>query len=78
MAKRDGLADMIGDFIGDIIGWAFCLAILSAFYILGFAVAKWIGLGEHRESAGLLSAITWVWMYEHRRANERWARQFNQ
>jgi hypothetical protein len=77
MSKRDGLAEQVGQLIGDVLGWAFCTAMLAACYLTGFAVAQYFGETAHRESLGLLSAFAFVWMYEHRRANDRWTRHFN-
>jgi hypothetical protein len=73
-SEKNGLAETVGGVIGDVLGWAFCLAMTVGFYSLGYLVAPYFGMAEHRETAGLLAAISTIWMYEHRVAHERWAK----
>lgn len=56
------------------IGWVFCMALLGGAYGLGSWLAPHFGGGEHRDAFGILSALTLIWLYEHRRADERWTR----
>ena len=78
MSKRDGFAEFIGGAIAEVIGWGFCMAMLAGAYILGYSLAQHFGGGEHRDAFGILSAITFIWLYEHRRADERWRQFLNQ
>ena len=77
MVGQHGMAHDIGGLIGDLIGWAFCMAMLSGAYFLGFILAQHFGGADHRDSFGILSAITLVWCYEHRLANDRWTKLLN-
>jgi hypothetical protein len=74
MEKKDGIPELIGSLLGDILGWAFCMAILAGAYLLGYALAGYFGGASHREAFGLLSAINVIWIYEHRRNDERWTK----
>jgi len=64
MEKRDGLSEAIGHLLGDVIGWIFCMSWLGGSYVIGFLVARYLGLTEHEQSIGLLSAMVAVWTYE--------------
>lgn len=77
MAKQDKVAELVGGLIGDAIGWFFCMAMLGGFYALGSALAHFFGGAEHRDTFGLLSAGALVWIYEHRRSDERWQRMLD-
>ena len=75
MEKGESTAvQMVGHLIGDVIGWVFCLSWLGGSYLVGFVVAGYLGLAEHAQSIGILSAMVAIWSYEHRRADERWER----
>lgn len=68
------MAEAFGGLIAEVIGWFFCMALLAGAYAIGsYLAGHFVGV-EHRDAAGLLSAITVIWLYEHRRADERWAR----
>jgi hypothetical protein len=74
MERRDGVPEAIGELIGQVIGWAFCMAVAAGAYFIGYGAAGHFGGEQHRDAIGILSAIVVIWMYEHRRANERWQR----
>jgi hypothetical protein len=44
-------------------GWFFCMAILTGAYIAGRWITDWTDAGR---DFGLLSALAFVWLYEHR------------
>jgi hypothetical protein len=56
-----------------VLGWIVCLLILASAYNLGWWVASYFGMSD-REMVGLLSALTFVWIYEHRNAEFRYNR----
>lgn len=56
----------------DVFGWFICLAVLVAFFDIGRRSAAWLGWAESPDTIGLLSAVAAVWLYEHRRMEDRW------
>ena len=71
MMKSGGVADLIAEFVAAFLGWAVCLGMLAGGFVLGYGAAHFFGLEAHRESAGLLSAISVIWIYESRKAHDR-------
>jgi 5-methylcytosine-specific restriction endonuclease McrA len=66
------LADILAELVAGIIGWAFCMAMLAGGFAGGLVAARFFGGAEHSEAFGILSAISIVWIYEHRVSQERW------
>ena len=78
MTKNSVVGEFIAEALVVFVGWGFCLAILSGFYSIGYALADHFAGSRHSEAMGLLSAIVFVWLYEHRQAHERWTKLLNQ
>jgi hypothetical protein len=70
----EAVSDVIGVVFGEVVGWFFCLMLLWGIYTVSSHVAHSFGGDVQQEVVGLLSVITFVWQYEHRRADRRWAR----
>ena len=69
---RDGGAiGLFAELLVGFIGWVFCLSVLTGGFFLGYLAAGYFGLEAHKESAGLLSAMSFVWIYESRKAHDR-------
>ena len=78
MKSESSVAEQVGGFAGEILGWVFNLSVLVGAYMAGFWFSTWLGLSsEHRPAIGVLSAIVFVWHYEHRLAQERWTKYIN-
>ena len=78
MAKENWVGELIAEVVVSELGWSFCMAMAAGAYFAGFALAQHFGGAEHRDSFGILSAIVLIWIYEHRRAHERWSQLLNQ
>jgi hypothetical protein len=72
MAEKNGASDIIADVAAAAIGWVFLMALLSGAFGLGFGAASFFGGSSHAEAMGLLSALSVIWIYEHRLSQERW------
>jgi hypothetical protein len=55
-------------------GGLFCLFIIIGAYLIGRWLAPKIGWEFDPDSLGLLSAITFVWIYEHRDQHHKFHR----
>ena len=64
--KMPSTSKFLREFFVVMIGWAVCLNFLTGAYLLGWWLAPHLGWTGNREILGLLSAITLVWIYEHR------------
>jgi hypothetical protein len=57
-----------------VIGWLVCVSFVAG----GFGIGRWaaphLGWDGNPDTFGLLSAITLVWIYEHRNAEEKYNR----
>jgi hypothetical protein len=60
-----GVRDFSVEAVVTVIGWAFCLGVLGGAHRIGVWAATYFGEGNS-EMFGLLSALTFVWLYEHR------------
>lgn len=76
MSKKlaDTIAESAGELVALVIGWGFCMTMAAGAYFIGSLLAPYFGGAEHRETFGILSAIVFIWLYEHRIADERWGR----
>ncbi|HWU02432.1 MAG TPA: hypothetical protein VN222_06825 [Novosphingobium sp.] len=70
---HDVASELGGELIAGVIGWLACMLLLAGSYQLGGWLASHIGEGEHRDAFGILSAMAFIWIYERRQADERWA-----
>ena len=73
-SAKDGVSHTVGGIIGDVLGWLFCFVMTVGFFAIGYFVAPYVLSNFDRETAGLLAAISSIWMYEHKVAHERWAK----
>jgi hypothetical protein len=74
MNERNGFGEFIGSALADIVGLAFCMAMLSGAYFIGYSVAPYFGGIDHRDTFGLLAAMNLIWVYEHQKAHHRWGK----
>jgi len=59
------------ELIVGVIGWLICMSVLIAAYAGGVWAAPHLGWDGDRGIFGLLSALTVVWVYEHRHFEHR-------
>lgn len=71
---KEWLAETLGDVVVLLIGYFVCLLLLVSSYVVGLWVAPYFRGEAHRETYGLLSALTLIWIYERQIAAERWQR----
>jgi hypothetical protein len=57
-----------------VVGWFFCISILAGAYGLGRWAAPHLGWNGSIDTFGLLSAITFLWLYEHRNVQGKYDR----
>lgn len=69
---KESISEALAEVAALVIGWGFCMAMLAGSFAIGFWLAPHFGGAEHREAFGILSSVVWIWLYEHRRANDRW------
>ena len=69
--KSSKFSDFLVECVVVLIGWAFCINVLVGAYLLGWWIAPLVGWTGDREILGLLSAITLIWIYEHRHFEEK-------
>lgn len=69
MTKPD---EIFVELAATVIGWFVCMGMTSGAYVFGYWLAPFFGGQEHRDTFGLLSAIAFIWLYEHRDAHDRW------
>lgn len=77
----DAIGEMVGTMLGLALGWSFCLVMLTGAYMLGYWAAPYLltdtaisdGVID-RHTFGLLSAIVFIWLYEHKRTDDRMER----
>lgn len=72
--RKEGISEAVVELVVSVIGWAVCMAMAAGSYMLGSWLAPQFGGQDHREAFGVLSAIAFIWLYEHRIAHERWER----
>jgi hypothetical protein len=68
-----GVRDFSVEAVVTVIGWAFCLGVLGGAYRIGVWAATYFREGNS-EMFGLLSALTFVWLYEHRNLEDKYNR----
>ena len=56
----------LADAVVVLIGWGFCLTVLIGTYYLGAWLAPHIGWQRNKDTLGLLTAISSVWIFEQR------------
>ncbi len=71
---RETVSEFVGTTIATVIGWLFCLTMLAGAYGFGIWISQYFGWGGNREMFGMLSALAFIWLYEHRIAQERYER----
>jgi hypothetical protein len=57
-----------------VFGWAFCITMLAGAYGIGRWAAPHLGWDGSIDTSGLLSAITFIWLYEHRNVEGKYDR----
>lgn len=71
---KDYLMGFVVDRIVVLVGWLICIAFLAVAYSLGRWAAPLVGWEFAPDTFGLLSAIAFVWMYEHRNMETKYDR----
>ena len=66
----------LAEVIALIIGWWVCISLLFGGFIFGYWISPHVWDGS-RDTFGLLSAITVLWIYEHRNMEEKYERLHN-
>jgi hypothetical protein len=56
------------------IGWFVCMSVLSGWFVAGRWAAPHLGWDGNPDMFGLLSAITALWIYEHRNMEGKYDR----
>ena len=68
------ISEVVGDTIALFIGWLVCISVLAGAFALGRWAAPHFGWDGSRDTFGLLSALTVLWLYEHRNAEGKYDR----
>jgi len=71
---RETIGEAVGETIATVFGWLVCLAVSVGAYSLGVWAAPHLGWAGNHGTAGLLTSLMFIWMYEHRVAQERYDR----
>ena len=70
----DYLGDTVAELIIVVIGRLFCISVLAGAYAIGRWAAPHLGWDGSADTFGLLSALTFLWMYEHRNVEGKYER----
>ena len=70
----EDVKDFVIEMVVLAISWLVCMAILAGFYAMGRWAAPHFGWDAGREMFGLLSALTVLWIYEHRNIEGKYDR----
>jgi hypothetical protein len=62
------------EIVAIVIGWLVCVSVLAGAYTLGRWAAPHFGWDGGRDMFGLLSALTILWIYEHRNLEGKYDR----
>jgi hypothetical protein len=62
---RKYIGEVVGEALALIIGWLVCISVLAGAFSLGRWAAPHLGWDGSPEIFGLLSALTFLWIYEH-------------
>lgn len=73
-AAHQIVSEVIPDVIALVIGWLFCISILAGAFGLGRWAAPHLGWDGSPDTFGLLSALTFLWIYEHRNLEGKYER----
>lgn len=57
-----------------LVGWLVCISVLAGAYTIGRWAAPHLGWEYGADTLGLLSAVTILWLYEHRNAEGKYER----
>ncbi len=74
LKSKDWLEGIVGESIAWVIGWFVCITVLIGAYSLGRWAAPFLGWEFNADSVGLLSAFTFLWIYEHRNIEHKYDR----
>ena len=66
MADKPTAVRQLVEAVAVLIGWGFFLMVLIGTYYLGAWLAPHIGWQGSKDTLGLLTAISAVWIFEHR------------
>jgi hypothetical protein len=68
------IGEATAEVIVTIVGWMVCLFILSIAFGLGRWVASYLDWQVSPDTIGMLSALAFLWLYEHRNIQEKYER----
>ncbi len=75
---RKAVGEIVGEIVSEVIalvvGWLVCITILAVAFGLGVSAAPHLGWEGNPDTFGLLSALTILWMYEHRNMTKKYER----
>ena len=72
---RKYVADLAVEILALVIGWLVCISVLAGAYTLGRWAAPHLRVWDGgRDMFGLLSALTILWIYEHRNLEGKYDR----
>jgi hypothetical protein len=71
---KNAALQFIVNVIVSVIGWLVCLTILAGAFALGQWAAPILGWEGNKDTLGLLSALTLLWLYEHRNIETKYER----
>ena len=63
---KDSINNLVAEIIVSAVGWLVCMAVLVGAYTVGRWVATHFSWQVSPDIAGLLSALSVLWIYEHR------------
>ena len=66
MPDKSSAGMQLAEAVSVLIGWVFFLMVLIGTYYLGAWLAPHIGWQGSKDTLGLLTAISAVWIFEHR------------
>ena len=66
-----GLTELAAELIALVIGWIVIMGMLVGAFVFGLLAAQWGGASDYAREAGLLSALTFIWIYERREGQAR-------
>jgi hypothetical protein len=76
--KMRRFKEVIEDFVGEVfalaIGWLVGITVLGGAYAIGRWAAPHLGWSGNNDVFGLLSALTFLWLYEHQNLEGKYDR----
>lgn len=71
---KESVEAFVGESIALVIGYIVCISILVGWYAIGQWAAPYLGWTGNKDVFGILSALTFLWIYEHRNIEHKYDR----